>query len=66
MTCCNRYGECARGCTCPAREAGLIKPLRRPLPSRVDKLITAGLYVVSLAALISVVMVAAVAIGGAL
>lgn len=66
MTCCNRYGECARGCTCPAREAGLIKPLRRPLSAWIDKLITAGLYAISLGALICAVMVAAVAIGGAL
>ena len=66
MTCCNRYGECARGCTRPAREAGLIQPLRRPRSAWVDKLITASLYAVSLAALICVVMVVGVAIGGAL
>lgn len=66
MTCCNSYGECASGCSCPAREAGLIRPLRRPLSARVDKLITAALYAVSLAALICAAMVAGVAIGGAL
>lgn len=66
MTCCNRFGECVRGCTCPAREAGLIKPLRRQRSAWVDKLITGGLYAVSLAALICVVMVVGVAIGGAL
>ena len=36
------------------------------MSARVDKLITAGLYAVSLAALICAVMVVAVAIGGAI
>ena len=66
MNCCNSYGECTRGCTCPAREAGLIQPLRRQRSAWVDKLITASLYAVSLAALICVVMVVGVAIGVAL
>jgi hypothetical protein len=64
MSCCNSFGECQRGCTCPAREAGLIKPLRRSLSAWVDKCITAALYVVSLAALISVVMLVGAVIGG--
>ena len=65
MTCCNRYGKCQRGCTCPAREAGLITPLRRPRSVWVDKLITGGLYAVSLAALICVAMLIGAVIGGA-
>ena len=46
--------------------AGGVGPLRRPLSAWIDKLITAGLYAISLGALICAVMVAAVAIGGAL
>jgi hypothetical protein len=64
MSCCNSFGECARGCNCPAKEAGLIRPLRRSLSARVDKCITAALYVVSLAALISAVMLVGAVIGG--
>lgn len=61
----------AQGLTCTQnaildREAGPIKQLRRPLSAWVNKLITAALYAVSLAALISVVMVVSVAIGGSL
>lgn len=66
MNCCNEWGECTRGCDCPARATELNSPGRRPMSARVDKLITAGLYAVSLAALICAVMVVAVAIGGAI
>lgn len=66
MNCCNEWSECMRGCDCPARATELNSPGRRPRSAWVDKLITASLYAVSLAALICVVIVVGVAIGGAL
>ena len=63
MNCCNDYGECTRVCNCPARESGPIKPLRQKRSALVDKLITAGQYAVTLAALICVAMAVGALIG---